>query len=158
MSEFKPIETQEELNNVIGERLRRNEEKVRESFKDYKSPDEVADLQKNFETELTKLKTASEAWTTEKAGLEDQLKQAQGQVAEAKLESLRMTIASEMGIPAGLAKRITGTDEESIRADASELAKYTTNISSTPLATTEVDEGDSTDAALRKLANDLKFD
>lgn len=155
MSEFKPIETQEELNNIIGYRLKQNEEKVREGFKGYKSPDEVADLQKNFEAELTKLKTASEA---EKAGLEDQLKQVQGQVAEAKLESLRMTIASEMGIPAGLAKRITGTDEESIRADASELAKYTTSTTSTPLAATEVDEGDSTDAALRKLANDLKFD
>ena len=120
MSEFKPIETQEELNNIIGYRLKQNEEKVREGFKGYKSPDEVADLQKNFEAELTKLKTASEA---EKAGLEDQLKQI-----------------------------------ESIRADASELAKYTTSTTSTPLAATEVDEGDSTDAALRKLANDLKFD
>lgn len=151
MSEFKAIETQEELNAIIGERLKHKEEKVRESFAGYKSPDEVAEISKGFEDEIAKLKSASEAWAAEKSGLEDQLKQE-------RLSNLRMRVASELGVPAELASRITGTDEESIRADAKILAKYAPNTSSTPLASTETAKGDSTEEALRNMANQLNFD
>ena len=117
MSEFKTIETQEELDSIIKDRLDRNTKKitaeVTKQFEGYISPDEQAKLTKQIETltaQLTEKDTAIADLTAKNTAYET--------------ASVKAKIAREYGIPAELADRISGTNEEEYKADAENLAKF----------------------------------
>lgn len=108
--------TQEELERILAERLKRE----REKYKDY---DEL----KKAAEELKKLKEAQMS-ETEKlqarlAEYERQLFEKELALQEARLESLKLKVLDEMGLPKAWASRIFGTTEEEIRQDAEELKK-----------------------------------
>lgn len=117
MSEFKTIETQEELDSIIKDRLDRNTKKitaeVTKQFEGYISPDEQKKLTKQIETltaQLTEKDTAIADLTAKNTAYET--------------ASVKAKIAREYGIPAELADRISGTNEEEYKADAENLAKF----------------------------------
>lgn len=117
MSEFKTIETQEELDSIIKDRLDRNTKKitaeVTKQFEGYISPDEQAKLTKQIETltaQLTEKDTAIADLTAKNTAYET--------------ASVKARIAREYGIPAELADRISGTNEDEYKADAENLAKF----------------------------------
>lgn len=117
MSEFKTIETQEELDSIIKDRLDRNTKKitaeVTKQFEGYISPDEQAKLTKQIETltaQLTEKDTAIADLTAKNTAYET--------------ASVKAKIAREYGIPAELADRISGTNEDEYKADAENLAKF----------------------------------
>ena len=64
MSDFTPIETQEQLNAIIGERISRAEQKAAEKYSDYDDvkkqnadyASQLADLQKQLEEQSEKIK------------------------------------------------------------------------------------------------------
>ena len=108
--------TQAELDAIIAERLKRE----REKYKDY------ADLKKAAE-EYQKLKESQmseqEKLQAKLAEYERQILEKEREAAEARLESLRLKILDEMGLPKAWATRIFGTTEEEIRQDAEELKR-----------------------------------
>ncbi|SMB97790.1 protein of unknown function [Thermanaeromonas toyohensis ToBE] len=108
--------TQEELERILAERLKRE----REKYKDYE------DLKKAAE-ELKKLKEAqmseTEKLQAKLAELERERLELELQLQEARLESLKLKVLDEMGLPKAWASRIFGTTEEEIRQDAEELKK-----------------------------------
>lgn len=108
--------TQAELEAILAERLRRE----REKYKDY------AELKKMAE-EYQKLKEAQMSETEKlqaKLGeYERQLLEKELALQEARLESLKLKVLDEMGLPKAWASRIFGTTEEEIRQDAEELKK-----------------------------------
>lgn len=108
--------TQAELDAIIADRLKRE----REKYKDY------AELKKMAE-EYQKLKEAqmseTEKLQAKLAEYERQLLEKEREAAEARLESLKLRILDEMGLPKAWASRIFGTTEEEIRQDAEELKK-----------------------------------
>ena len=65
MSDFTPIETQEQLNAIIGERISRAEQKAAEKYSDYDSvkkqneeyASQLADLQKQLKTQTEKIES-----------------------------------------------------------------------------------------------------
>ena len=97
MSEFKAITTQEELDSIIGERLKRQKESISKQYTDY---EELKTKNVNLEKELT------------------------GKVKAHDLSSLKIKYALENGIPYNLAGRISGDDEDSIKADAQSLSDF----------------------------------
>ena len=108
MSEFKVIETQEQLDKVIGERIRRAEEKAAEKYSDYEA-----------------IKTQNEEYAKQIAQLQEATKGNQGTINELKAQvqnyessSLKTKIALEIGLPYQMAGRLSGNNEEEIRADA----------------------------------------
>jgi hypothetical protein len=151
MSDFTVIETQEQLNEVIKDRLEQQERVLKKGFEGYKSPDEVGEITASFEKQLAELQSKADQ---QKADLEEEVRQAKAGAEAARMENLRMKVASEYGIPAELAQRIEGTDEESIRADAKVFAQFTTSPV-TPQATPERPVGDSTEEAFRSLSQKL---
>lgn len=151
MSEFKVIESQEQLEEVLKERLEQQKRVLTKGYEGYKSPDEVEEMTKGFEKQLAELQSKSDQT---KADLEEQVRQANAGAEAARMENLRMKVASEYGIPAELAQRINGTDEESIRADAKVFAQFTTSTA-TPKAAPEPPVGDSTDEAFKSLSQQL---
>jgi len=121
MSEFKTIETQEELDNIIKDRLDRNTKKitaeVTKQFEGYISPDDAAKSKKALEDEISKLT----AQITEK---DTKIADITAKNTAYETAAVKAKIAREYGIPAELADRISGTNEDEYKADAENLAKF----------------------------------
>ena len=121
MSEFKAITTQEELDSIIGERLKRQKESISKQYTDY---EELKTKNVDLEKELTELKKSLESSTSSKTELEKQIEELTGKVKAHDLSSLKIKYALENGIPYHLAGRISGDDEDSIKADAQSLSDF----------------------------------
>ena len=121
MNEFKPITTQEELDSIIGERLKRQKESISKQYTDY---EELKTKNVDLKKELTELKKSLESSTSSKTELEKQIEELTGKVKAHDLSSLKIKYALENGIPYNLAGRISGDDEESIKADAQSLSDF----------------------------------
>lgn len=152
MADFTPINSQEELNNIIGERLRRERETVAKEF-EQKIADKDAEITK-AQNDLTEVRTQLEDANTKLAGLPDLEKKVK--VYEAA--SVKSKVAREVGIPYELAERLTGETEDELRKDAEALRKLIgTNRKTAPLAGTEGRTGQSEkDKAYAELLKNLK--
>lgn len=117
MSEFKAIETQEELDAIIKARLDRNTktvtDEVKKSYEGYVSPDEVKKLTEQVDT-LTKQLTEKDTAITDLTAKNKSYETA----------SVKARIAHEKGLPFELADRLSGETEQEITADAEKLAQY----------------------------------
>lgn len=112
---FTPIETQEQLDAVIRERIERAERKAAEQFADYDQLKEKAErLDKMEAASKSELQKANE----ELAKLH---KQASDREAADKLSALRSKVSKATGVPAEL---ISGTDEDAMTACAEGIAKF----------------------------------
>ena len=115
MTEFKVIETQEQLDAIIKSRLDREKAK----YSDY---DALAEKIKNLETENTNLKqTITDKETSESMNL-TRITDLEKDVTAWKNKSLKQQIAMKNGLPFDLADRLQGDTEESLNEDAERLA------------------------------------
>lgn len=108
--------TQAELDVIIADRLKREKEK----YKDYAELKKLAEeYQKVKESQMSE----TEKLQAKLAEYERQLLEKEREAAEARLESLKLKVLDEMGLPKAWASRIFGTTEEEIKQDAEELKK-----------------------------------
>lgn len=118
MSEFKVIGTQEELDKIIVERLKRERSKLEEDFKEqlktYK--DQIEELKSENEQAKANLEKVSEK--------DSEIEKLQGQIKGYEKSELQRKIALENMIPYNLAGRIQGETEEEMLEDAKGLSKY----------------------------------
>lgn len=146
MAEFKTIETQEELERILGERLTREKEKaskVEESLKN-----EIADLKKSIEDSQTKYAQQQEQLNSHN----EEVAKLTAELTAQTLKATKHQIAYEYGLPFELADRLTGEDEESLKKDAETLKKFVTPKKAPPLANPEKPPEEGTAAAYRELA------
>lgn len=151
MTEFKAIETQEQLNAIIKARLDREKEK----YADY---DQLAEKIKKLETENTSLKqTITDKETSESTSL-TRISELEKDVTTWKQKSLKQQIAMKNGLPFDLADRLQGDSEESLNEDAERLASLVKVKTYTqPLADKEPNvETNGVDAAWRDVVKNLK--
>ena len=148
---FKTINTQEELDNIIKERLKRERETTQKRFEGYISPEDhqkaLADANKAFDD----YKKAHESDEQTIADLTAKNK-------AYETASLKSRIAHEVGLSYEWINRINGEDEQSIRADAESIKKLVgtgTNLMPTKNAESGADYDESS-AALRSVLNGLK--
>lgn len=151
MENFKPIETQEELDRVIGERLKRERETTEKKFEGYLSPD---DVKKNYEGYLSPedVKKKYENYLSpEEAAKKD------AEIKRYESDSVKTRIANELGLPLEMAQRLQGSNEESIRKDAEALAKVLGSAKKVvaPLRSTETQKNDARTEAYRDLVKNL---
>ena len=157
--EFKPIESQEQLDNIIKDRLQINDRSWSEKYSGYLSPDEVASKTKELDDEIAKLgNSLNEA--TEKAKTDaETIKSLTEKVKTYETASVKSRIAHEIGIPYELANKLSGETEEEIRKDAESLKPFVTQKIVPPLRDPESRDpgsGDDKKDGLRKLANSFK--
>jgi len=116
--EFKPINTQEEFNAAIQDRIARAESKVRDEYKDYVKPDTYKDYiapdkyNDDLNAEKEKVTTAEKDRDDYKSKYETLQK-----------ENMRTRIAIEAGVPLKWADRIKGDTEDEMKKDAKEFAQ-----------------------------------
>ena len=151
MTEFKVIETQEQLDAIIKSRLDRGKAK----YSDY---DALSEKIKKLETENTSLKQTITEKETSESTTASKIADLEKDVTTWKQKSLKQQIAMKNGLPFDLADRLQGDSEESLNEDAERLAslvnvkKYTQ-----PLADKEPNfETKGTDAAWRDVVKNLK--
>lgn len=149
---FKAITTQEELDNIIKDRLKRERETTQKKFEGYISPDDyqkaLADANKAFDD----YKKAHESDEQTIADLTAKNK-------AYETASLKSRIAHEVGLSYEWISRISGDDEKSIREDAESLKKLVGTGSSNLMPTKNAEAGEdynSSSAALRSVLNGIK--
>lgn len=148
---FEPITSQEALDNIIKERLKRERETTQKRFEGFISPEDhqkaLADANKAFDD----YKKAHESDEQTIADLTAKNK-------AYETASLKSRIAHEVGLSYEWINRINGEDEQSIRADAESIKKLVgtgTNLMPTKNAESGADYDESS-AALRSVLNGLK--
>lgn len=151
--EFKPIETQEAFDAAIKSRLERNTrtvtEEVTKKYEGYLSPDEVATAKEEQAGKITELQE-------EIAGYKATISDLQAENKKHVNSTVKLRIAHEVGIPYELAEKISGETEEEIRADAENLAKYTSRGKPAPKYSSEPPEGkDTQKTAFREMLQSL---
>ena len=154
MSEnFKPIETQEELNNLITSRLERAKESVKKEYEEkYKDYDAY--------------KSQVETLNNDKNSLENQLNELNGKLStfdaldaktkKLEAENLKIKIALSEGIPFEMAGRLAGETEEEIKRDAKAMANFISVSKPMPIKSTEQKQREVGEEAYRKLAEGLR--
>lgn len=150
---FKAIETQEELDRIIQDRLNRQKETLE---KQYAGHEQLEAQNKTLESTVAQLeKTISE--TGESAKHHDQtVAELTAKVAGYETASLKTKIALQSGLPFDLADRLVGTDEESLKADAERLAAFSKPAQTVPpLKTTETPLKSDDDADLKSMLKKL---
>ena len=147
---FKPIETQEELNNIIKDRLKRERESTEKRFEGYISPEEhakaIAEANKSFDD----YKKAHE-------GDEATIKDLTAKNKAYETASLKSRIAHEVGLSYEWISRIGGDDEKSIRADAESLKKLVGNGQTVVLPTKNTEANENTkDSTYKQVLNSIQ--
>lgn len=104
---FKAPQSQEELDRIIGARLKRE----RERFADYD------DLREKAE----KYDKAEQANKTELQRAQERAEKAERQAAEFQMQSLRASVAADKGVPAA---GLTGSTKEELEASADALIAW----------------------------------
>lgn len=135
MAEFKIIETQEQLDSIIKDRI----ERVRKS-----TTEEVENkIKAQYESTIADLTKSRDEKDNTIKGLNEK-------VAQFETDSLKVKVAMEMGIPYQMAHRINGVDEESIRNDASTLASFVNSKPTPPKSNPEPPKANDSYASLVK--------
>lgn len=148
---FKPIETQDELNAIIKDRLAREREAANKRYEGFISPDEHA---KALASEKKLFDDYKKAHEGDAKTIEDLTARVNG----FELDALKTKIAREVGLSYDWVGRIGGTDEKTIREDAENL-KRLVGLNSPTLPTKNTEAGQSVDpttAALREVLNNTK--
>jgi predicted nuclease with TOPRIM domain len=157
--EFKIIETQEELDRIIGERLNRDRESRQKELKEkYGDLDELVKSKKSLEDEIGKLNSQIKEQTEKYASYDTQLAEMQAKVKSYETASVKQRIAHECGVPFEMAGRLTGETEDEIRTDAQTIAKFLKQKDAPPLGSTEPANATGKDAAYKQLLNNQKGD
>ena len=151
MGEFTPIETQEALDSIIGERLKRDREAQAKKYDGYVKPEDYAAKCKEYDDTIAGLQKSIEDGKTAASELES----AKAQIKKYEIGSVKTKVAHELGLPYEMAERLRGDTEEDIRKDAESLKGMFPKKPAPPLSSNEPSV-DSKKAAAKKLLDDLK--
>ena len=148
MAEFTPIETQEQFDAMVKDRIARAEKAAAEKYGDY---DALKKQNADFTTQIAQLteqiRTQTETIDGNKAVVDDLAAKVQAY----ETASVKTKIALELGLPYQMADRLTGTDEDTIRKDAeSMVALIGANKPVAPLGNPEPQNTNSDPAVVAK--------
>ena len=134
--EFKKIETQEQFDEAIKDRLAREAKK----YEGYMSPDDVAKLNEDYSKKIDELTKSSTDYTSQIESLNKSIAEKDNQIKNYETNSVKMRIALSAGLPFEMASRLNGSTEEEIKADADNLVKLmgvrTDSLNRAPQAST----------------------
>lgn len=137
MSEFTPIETQEDFDKAIKSRLAQKDRELAEKYKSYLSPEDAeamkADFKKQLEDANKTVKDAQDKLKTFDSTVSELTKRAEA--AESSL--LKNKVANEYKLPLEFASRLIGSTEDELKKDAESLSELfkPSNPSAPPMYT-----------------------
>lgn len=150
MSEFKKIETQEQLEEVLKDRLKRERDTVKKEYEGYLSPQDVEEKYKGYLSQEDVEKKYKDHLSPEKVA------ELNAKIKGYETDSVKTRIAHENGLSYEAIGFLRGDDEESIRKSAESLKGLIGASNVAPLASTEQVIADAKDAALKNTLKGLK--
>lgn len=134
MAEFTPINTQEEFDAAIKERLKRDREAQAKKYENWVSPEDQQKRVSEYEKQIKDLQDAAAA--SEKTLAEKDAKIAEGARYRTDLEKTRIALA--VGLKIDYADRLRGETPEEWKKDAEALAKdFAATHRTAPLGSSE---------------------
>lgn len=155
MAEFKAINTQEELDAVIRDRLERQDKKVREEFKGWTSPENLTSLTEKHAEEIKALKEAHAKELEKYAGYDEKFAAQEQKIHGLEISALKTKIANEKKLPFDAVEFLQGEDAESIAESADKLSKLSGSTTRGFTRDTEEPEGTAKDRQWRELSASL---
>lgn len=152
---FTPIETQEQLEEVLKNRLERERKTVEARFSDY---EDIKGQNQTLQEQLSNLNEQLQEQQETSEGLNQTIADLNQKVQKYESDSAKTRIALEAGLPYGMAQRLSGGSEEELRADAESLKKLMAPKEAAPMYTAEPTDINETDAAYAQLLSNLKGD
>lgn len=128
---FEPIMTQEALDAIISDRLKREREKTAEKYADYDAiKEKVGEYEKQLNGMNKQLETLSEK--------EKEIESLKAANQKYETDSVKTRLAHEAGLPYGSTKYISGTTEDEIKASIADFQSFTKSFAPVaPLASSE---------------------
>lgn len=158
---FTPINTEDEFNTAIQERLNRE----RSKFSDYDDLKEKASkyeelLKADWEKKAHGLEDDLAKARADKTAADDKTASEKARADKAEQELLRYKVSAKYKLPSDLSDRIKGTTEEEMEKDAEQLSKLLGTGNPTPRfhpdpKSDPYDKNAAKTAALRGLLHDL---
>lgn len=111
---FEPIQTQEDFDARIKDRIERAQTAERKKFEGYDEYKKKAD---EYDEKVA-------GYTRQISDLNGQVTSLQAQIAKRDTDAAKIRIAKEAGLPEAFASRLSGDDEKAWKADAETLSKY----------------------------------
>lgn len=152
---FTPIETQEQLDALISDRLRRDRESQAKKYEDWKSPEDITKITDSLNAKIKELEDAAELTNQTLASKDEEI--AKGEKYRTDLEKTRIALSA--GLDIKYADRLRGETEEEWKADAAELAKDFVGARKLPHASqepTELGKASARDKFAEWMAAELK--
>lgn len=138
METFKIIETQEEFEARLTERLAQKERSVAKKYEGYTSPEDLKQLKQDYQTKIDGLNTQIEEMADKYRDTDAKISSYEERIAKYETDSVKTEVAIEMGIPLSLRDRLKGTTKEEILEDAKTFSAYTVQKRQAPLYTEDV--------------------
>lgn len=157
MGDFQKIETQEQLDAVIGERIKREKETVSKKYEGYISPDDFKVKTEDYNKQIGDLNKALKEANDKIAGHDKAMAEKDAKIREYESHSVKLRIAHETGLPYDAVDFLIGDDEENIRKSAESLKAIIGSSQNQvpPLADPEGNAGNDKDTALRNTLKNL---
>ena len=156
MSEFKAIETQEQLDAIIGERIKREREVLGKKYEGYLSPDDFKTKASEYDTQIGDLNKQLKEANEKIANHDKEISERDTKIKAYESHSVKTRIAHELGLSYDAVDFLKGEDEEAIRKSAESLKSLVGNTTTAPLASTETTVENSEAAALKNTLRGLK--
>ena len=157
-NEFKPIETQEQLDGIIKDRLARAEKQAAKQYEGYTSPEDLKALKDTHKQELADLTDKYTKELDKFKDVEQQLKEKDDKIHQYEVSSVKSSVARELNIPFEAIEFLQGEDEKAIRESAEKLKAVTGGASHyvAPTKDREETDEDTVTKAYRDVLNQLK--
>ena len=151
--EFTPIETQEQFDAMVKDRVERAKKSAAKEFEtQLKDLEQLKESVTEKETEIGTLKAKITELETEKKTSGESYQSMQKELSQVKLSALKQRIAIDAGIPLEMADRLNGEDEESIKEDAEKVKGFIGAKHVAPSFNNESAPTDPTEAGFRQMA------
>lgn len=155
MSDFQAITSQEQLDAVIGDRLKRSEEKWQKKYEGYISPDDFATKTSDLQKQLTDATTALESMSKKVSSHEKDIAERDSKIKGYEISAMKHRIAHEHGLSFDAVDFLQGNDEETIKASADKFKSLMGKSHSAPEFSNEPDVSNSSNTSVKKLAQSL---
>lgn len=152
MADFTPIETQEQFDAAIKDRLGREKAKYSEQLAGF---EETKTKLSEAEKQIADLTDAMTAANEKISGFESQIKERDDKIADYATRAAKTQIAHEFGLPFDAIEFLKGDNEDEIRKSAESMKSLVGATKVAPLATNDGANLDPKDAALRGMLQDL---
>lgn len=154
MADFTPITTQEELDRIIGDRLKREKDATSKKYADY---DTLKASNADLSTKLAAAQKASADAAEKYKGYDQKVADLEKKVHGYEIDSVKTRVALSSGLPYEMASRLRGETEEDIQKDADSLKGIWKTQNHQPMAAPEPDVSgaDSKKAALKEMLHKM---